>query len=119
MAVRDFLDLSWKGNYFPERFAYAAGYLAKEFNLTGTLETVTVTTADSQMGSVRVNTSVIDLDSGTWTGQYFTDYPITVTAIPQPGYVFTGWRGSTDSTDAQLTIAVDGGVQLEAVFEAG
>lgn len=112
------LDLSWKGNYFPERFAYAADYLAKEFNLTGTLETVTVTTADSQMGSVRVNTSVIDLDSGTWTGQYFTDYPITVTAIPQPGYVFTGWRGSTDSTDAQLTIAVDGGVQLEAVFEA-
>lgn len=110
------LDLSWKGNYFPDRFAYAAQYLAREFNLTGTLETVTVTTADPQMGRVQVNTSVIDLESGTWTGQYFTDYPITVTALPQPGYVFAGWRGSMVTPNTQLTLPVDGGIALEAVF---
>lgn len=113
------LDLSWKGNYFRDRFAYAANYLAREFDLTGTLEMVTVTTADPSMGSVQVNTSVIDLSSGAWEGQYFTDYPITVTALPQPGYVFAGWKGSADSTQTQLTIAVDGGIQLEAVFEVG
>lgn len=112
------LDLSWKGNYFLDRFAYAAEYLAREFDLTGTLETVTVTTADPSVGSVQVNTSVIDLSSGVWTGQYYTDYPITVTAIPQPGYVFTGWKGSADSTETQITMAVDGGIRLEAVFEA-
>lgn len=110
------LDLSWKGNYFLDRFAYAADYLAREFNLTGSLETVSVTTSDPSMGSVQVNTSVIDLSSGVWTGQYFTDYPITVTAVPADGCEFSGWKGDISGTEPTITVSPEGGIALEPVF---
>lgn len=106
--------LDWKDGYFRLRPEYAVQHLREEFDLKGTLETVTITTADPRMGSVRVNTSAIDLSSGSWSGQYFTDYPITVTAEAAAGYRFVGWKG--DKTASSLTLPVDGGLHLEAVF---
>ena len=79
-------------------------------------ETVTVTTAHPEMGSVTVNTSLLDLSSGSWSGQYFTDYPITVTAAANDGYKFVGWKGDTDGAGETVTVSVDGGITLEAVF---
>ena len=108
--------LDWMDGYFLKRPEYAVKHLAEEFQLTGNLEMVAIRCADPEMGSVVVNTSTIDLASGSWSGQYFTDYPITVTAIPDEGCTFIGWTGSVDSTDATLTLPVDGGVTLEAVF---
>lgn len=116
VLVKYGLDGDWARTYFEDRFAWAAGYLAQEFNLTGTLETVTVTTENPQMGSVQVNTSVIDLEDGTWSGQYFTDYPITLTAIPNDGYEFSGWKGAQNGTSASITVSMDNGPVLEAVF---
>lgn len=110
------MDPSWQDGYFLKRPAYAAQHLAEEFGLTGTLETVTVTTADPQMGSVKVNTSVIDLSDRSWSGQYFTDYPITLTAQAAEGYRFVGWKGGSAETDNSITVPVDGGIALEAVF---
>lgn len=110
------LDLSWKEDYFQNRFAYAAGYLAREFDLTGTLETVAIHTSNPEMGDVVVNTSHIDLSSGAWSGQYFTDYPITVTATARDGYQFLGWKGDADTAENALNLSVDGGITLEAVF---
>ena len=88
----------------------------EEFGLTGSLETVTVTTAHPEMGSVTVNTSLLDLSSGSWSGQYFTDYPITVTAAANDGYEFVGWKGDADGAGETVTVSVDGGIALEAVF---
>lgn len=101
--------------YFNERPAYATAHLREEFGLSGTIQTVTIT-AQSQMGSVVVNTSQIDLSSGSWTGSYFTDYPITVTAQPLDGYEFLGWKGAATGPENTVTVCVDGGILLEAVF---
>lgn len=109
-------SLDWMENYFLERPAYAANYLAEEFCLTGSLETVTIETAQPEMGTVQVNTSVIDLSSGTWSGQYFTDYPITVTAMPKDGYTFIGWKGASGETEPTLTLSMEDSPRLEAVF---
>ena len=116
VLVKYGMDLDWVKEYFEDRLPCAAGYLAQEFNLTGTLETVTVTTENPQMGSVQVNTSVIDLDDGTWSGQYFTDFPITLTAIPNDGYEFSGWKGAQNETSATITVSMENGPELEAVF---
>lgn len=110
------LDLSWHNGFFEKRPAYAAAHLAEEFGLSGSLETVTVTSDQPSMGSVCVNTSVIDLSSGSWTGSYFTDYPITLTALPKEGYEFIGWKGAATGSEQMLTVPVDGGITLEAVF---
>ena len=72
--------------------------------------------SNPEMGSVVVNTSRIDLSGGNWNGQYFTDYPITVTAIANDGYEFLGWKGDAQSTEETITLSVDGGISLEAVF---
>lgn len=109
--------LDWQDGYFLKRPAYAVQHLAEEFGLSGTLETVSLTTANPEMGSINVNTSRIDLSSGSWSGVYYTDYPITVTATANDGYRFLGWKGATDTADATVTLPIDGGVSLEAVFE--
>ena len=108
-------DLNYLNGYFRKRPAYAEKYLAEELGLTGSLETVTVT-ADPEMGSVTVNTSQIDLSSGTWSGRYYTDYPITVNAQAKEGYEFVGWKGDADTPEPSLTLSMDGGRKLEAVF---
>lgn len=109
-------DINWLNGFFINRPQYALEHLKEELNLQGTLETVTVTTTDAAGGRVIVNTSQLDLSDGQWDGRYFTDYPITVTAIANSGYRFAGWKGVTDSTEATITLPVDGGVMLEAVF---
>ena len=106
----------WQDGYFLKRPDYAARHLADEFQLSGTLENMTVVSSEPQMGEVVVNTSRIDLSSGSWSGQYFTDYPITVTATPREGYQFLGWKGDADTAGSTLTVSVDGGITLEAVF---
>jgi len=110
-------SLDWHDAFFKKRPAYAAKHLAGEFGLTGTLETVTVTTAQPEMGTVQVNTSVIGLDSGSWSGQYFTDYPITLTAIPREGYRFVRWEGASTGEAASITVPVAKEAVWNAVFE--
>ena len=108
--------MDWLNGFFQKRAAYCAEHLAEEFQLTGNPETVQIACRDPEMGSVVVNTSRIDLSGGNWSGQYFTDYPITVTATANDGYEFLGWKGDAQSTEETITLSVDGGISLEAVF---
>ena len=110
-------NLDWLDGFFRQRPAYAAAHLAEEFDLTGDLETVEITTRDPELGTVVVNTSEIDLSDGSWSGKYYEDYPITITAYPAEGCRFVGWKGDVEDGAESLTIPVDGGVSLEAVFQ--
>lgn len=110
-------NLDWLDGFFRQRPAYAAAHLAEEFDLTGELETVSITTRDPELGTVVVNTSEIDLTEGSWSGKYYEDYPITITAYPAQGCRFVGWKGDVEDGAESLTIPVDGGVSLEAVFQ--
>ena len=106
------------GSFFEHRFDYIVPYMAEEFGLTGTLENVTLKINDSNGGTIRLNTTTPDLSKDSWTGRYYTDYPITVTAIPEEGYKFAGWSGSvTSGSDTIEAEVIVGGITLEAVFE--
>lgn len=110
------LALDWMDGFFEKRPTYAAQHLAEEFSLTGRLETVSIRTTSPLGGTINVNTSQIDLTDGCWEGRYFTDYPITVTAVAKDGYEFIGWKGDAEGTSNTITLPVDGGLTLEAVF---
>lgn len=108
--------------YFEEFFAfrpdYIVPYMAGEFGLSGTLETLSLEVNDAGGGHIQVNSIVPDLSSGVWTGQYYTDFPVTVTAVAEDGYVFRGWKGASVSTEASLEMKLkEGGTSLYAVFE--
>ena len=111
-------DLSWNDFFFVKRAEYIVLYLAEEFELTGTPEEVELTVNDVKGGKIYLNTIVPSMEDGTWRGQYYTDYPVTVTATANPGYQFAGWMGSVESKDSVLEAEVkEGGIQLHAVFE--
>ena len=51
---------------------------------------------------------------------YFTDYPVTVKAVPDKGYTFAGWQLSTTEELAEKTVTLEippEGLQLKALFE--
>ena len=50
-----------------------------------------------------INSVTPQLTDGKWCGNYYTDYPVTVTAVPAPGYSFSGWTGNVMSSNETLT----------------
>lgn len=103
-------------SFFEERFPFITGYLADELGLSGSLETVTIRTNLPEAGFVTVNTVDINPDPE-WSGRYFTDYPITVTAVPQEGYEFVGWSGAAAGSEEQMEVEIaNGGITLVAEF---
>lgn len=111
-------DITWNDSFFLKRAQYIVPYMAEEFTLSGTLEKVEINVNDAEAGRIYLNTITPTMENGTWSGQYYTDYPINVMAEAKPGYRFVEWRGSVDSKEAALEIAVkEGGIKLYAVFE--
>ena len=101
--------------FYRYRYEYIVPYMAEAMELTGSLETVTLQTTPG--GSIVLNTIEPDLVSGQWSGSYYTDYPVTATAVAEEGYRFAGWQGSCESTQETIAAEVtEGGIVLSAVF---
>ncbi|MCQ2523803.1 MAG: CotH kinase family protein [Lachnospiraceae bacterium] len=110
--------LSYYYDFFRERPKYIVPYMAEEFELTGSLETINISVNDSSMGQVKINTICADFTNGAWSGEYYTDYPVTLVAKPMPGYVFVGWEGDVKSKDESIEVTLkEGGSDLHAVFK--
>lgn len=104
--------------FFKNRPSCIVPHLAAEFGLTGTSETLTLRQNDIAGGTLVLNTAKPDLTNGQWQGQYYTDYPVTLTAIPREGYRFVRWEGSIDSREATIQVTLSkGGAELHAIFE--
>jgi hypothetical protein len=94
------------------------------FNLTGEYN-LTVSTHDTLKGYVRVNTlPIINTSKGipnnyqTWTGSYFDNLPIKITAIPKSGFKFSYWLyNGTHLTDSTISIITSNDVTYQAFFE--
>ena len=112
----------WVETFFPARTEAITGYLAEEFELTGTQEIVTLSVSDEAAGYIVLNTITPELKDGSWRGRYFTDYPVTVTAVANSGHRFVGWQINETAMEqsGQETITLDipeGGLKLSAIFE--
>ena len=109
-------------SYFEERFYYGSDYLKNYFGLQGDLAQVTIqTSGPAGSGRICLNTITpeLDEDSG-WSGSYFTDCPVTVTAQPAEGYTFVGWTcqggEAADATAIRTTVSFKENVTITAVF---
>lgn len=111
-------DITWYDSFFEKRASYIVPDMAREFGLTGTLEAVNLSINDTTYGDIIVNTVMPDLENGNWQGQYYTDYPITVTAQPREGYQFVEWTGDVVSDQSKIEVYIkEGGIQLNAIFK--
>lgn len=106
------------------RQAAQRGSIVSHFGLGGTMN-ITLNVNDPAQGKVRLNSLLIDgnlpgLANASqpypWSGVYFQGNPVTVTALPEPGYMFVGWQGSA-STQPTLTFTPGAAaVSLTALF---
>jgi len=104
--------------FFTHRADYIVPYMAKEFELKGTREDVTLT-SNRAGSSIRLNTIQPEIN-GEWSGKYYTDYPVTVSVDDQK---FDHWeitsKGITQKyyeTELEVPV-VKGGVKISAIFK--
>ena len=90
-------ELARIGNYLALRPAALRGHLAGRFGLPGTAA-LTVDVAEAGRGSVKVNSLALEPSTPgvspepyPWTGTYFRSVPVTLTAVPAPGYRLAHW----------------------------
>ncbi|MGL1891646.1 MAG: CotH kinase family protein [Spirochaetaceae bacterium] len=84
--------------------------ISRKFGLKGSVKLE----INIKNGSVNVNT-INNLESN-WSGVYFKNTAITIKAIPNEGYTFTGWEGLTGSTNPVIQIKLDKNSILTPLF---
>jgi len=89
------------------------------FSLSGTAEINLI--VDPQRGYIKINSLELKNDTPgienhtDWKGVYFKEIPITITAVPYPGYEFSDWIGIDDDKPS-ITITLEEDLTLTAVF---
>ncbi|MBN8565932.1 MAG: CotH kinase family protein [Flavobacteriales bacterium] len=92
-----------------ERPDFQREHIRTKFGISSNVN-ATLNVNDDTNGYIKINT--ININSETpgvsanpypWSGIYFHNIPVTLTAIPLEGYTFSHWSGDVDSTEAQIT----------------
>ncbi|MBL0048360.1 MAG: CotH kinase family protein [Bacteroidetes bacterium] len=93
-------------NFTNKRPARALNYIQSNFNLNSQ---VVLTLQAYPLGSGRIQISTIIPDSLPWKGTYFNGNPVTITAIPNPGYSFDYWQPNNSilSADSNQSITIN------------
>ena len=99
-------------NFVANRGPQMRTLLANRYGLGATVN-ITVQNPNPAQGSVRLNTLT---SNSSITGAYYPTVPVTVTALPAPGYIFSGWLNRPADTTATITVAPSSGLTLTPVF---
>lgn len=102
--------------FIKTRSKYAPDMLKSNLELKG--ETSEITVSVKGKGKVKINTSVPELTDGSFSGIYFTDYPVTLTAICESGNKFDGWSGGISDKSQTVTIPLSDALSVTANFSS-
>jgi hypothetical protein len=115
-------NLDYMDDFALYRPTYLRQHIVNHFNLTGEYN-LTLDVSDTLHGNIQVNHILIDQNtvgiSGPtypWEGIYFNNIPITLKAIPAPGYHFVKWR-ETGSSDDSIVVSNSSDQTYTAEFE--
>jgi hypothetical protein len=94
-------------------------YLPRHFKNLGALRDVTLS-ANIPNASIKINTTTPNLAGGTWTGKYYSGYPITVTANIPDGYEFIGWTvtegTAVNNSELSTSVNLTGNTRITANY---
>ena len=127
-APADLDDFDWSINFqksfAAQRPAAQRDHIRSKFGIASNIN-ATLNVSNEAHGYIKINT--IELKTGTpsiesnpypWTGIYFSNIPVKLKAIANPGYVFSKWIGASDSTNPEITVTSATSFNVTAVFVA-
>lgn len=114
--------LNQERDFANQRPAFQRDHIRAKFGITSNIN-ANLNVSDAAHGYIKINT--IDIKAGTpgieanpypWTGVYFSNIPVTLKAIANPGFVFSHWTGISSSTNAEITVNSGSSFSATAVF---
>src|SRR5690606_2303623 len=110
-------------SFAQERPAIQQDHIMQKFEISESISTI-LDVSDQNHGYIKINTiDILPTTVGVsenpypWTGIYFENIPVTITAIPAEGYVFSHWLGTVEAEqEAQITISPEASIYAKAVF---
>jgi hypothetical protein len=109
-------------NYAIQRHHYQKFHITDFFDLEGYYN-IQLSVSNQWHGHVKINTIEINENSSfdenpyPWTGLYFKGIPISIEAIPRPGYVFSHWEGDASGNIPVISLTPDDDISVVAHFE--
>ena len=101
--------------FFTERPKYAIQHMIDYLNLEEELKKITISIEGK--GKIKINSITPEIKNGKWVGQYFSNIPITITAIPSNKSKFKGWSGGFSSDEKTIEIELTKDTKITAEFE--
>ena len=103
-----------------ERFAknrnrYMQRYIETTLDFSGYYE-LYADVADKKTGAIQINSKIIRRFP--FQGKYLQKLPLTIKAIPAPGYAFSHWSSGQYGDSLEFTIYQKDNLEIEAVFKA-
>lgn len=100
-----------------DRKAYMTQYIMQQFAIPGIFE-LNVSMLPEEGGTISVNS--LNITDPIWSGDYFDNIPVTLTATAKPGYTFAGWTGSVEASEntIQLNTAYDAEITANFIIGA-
>ena len=106
-------------NYMSRRYVVMPNLISKVFDLSSPVK-LTVEVEDSSMGTVLVNNRSTHA-AKSYSGMYFKDLTLTLTAVPAEGFRFVGWETTeniiTDKNSDTVCFQLERNTTIKAVFE--
>ncbi len=106
-------EIAWIHEWLTERPAYARQHVVDNFDLDGLWD---LSLQSDPPGAGTFGLTAVTVEPP-FQGTYFLGVPVTVTALPAPGYTFAGWSDPTLPASPTITLDPTGDVQLVARFE--
>lgn len=96
------------------RPAQMKNHIRNQFNLPD-VHRITINNSENEKGYVIIST--LTINDELWSGEYFENNPYSISAIANPGYRFSHWTGSVNSSNPALSINMTNDMTLIPHFE--
>lgn len=97
--------------FFIQRKSVFSNQMKAFFNLS---ESVPVTVSAGRGGKVVLNN--LTFSNEEFTGEYYPDQNIELTAVPDEGWVFSHWTGTTESKESKVSLNPADTISVSPVF---
>jgi len=101
-------------NFAAKRPAWVKLHIRQEFDLPAT-HSLTIRNDNSIQGHVQVNS--LTIKDSVWSGDYFEEVPVKITAKPALGYTFAYWTGANVPNNPDIEVDMKSAMFLTPHFE--